>query len=55
MYIPQMYPMMWFTLFIMFTLSMVMLNQMNFFMFNQEKIKSLKQKTNSLKNKTWLW
>nr|YP_003434185.1 ATP synthase F0 subunit 8 [Prumna arctica]ADB03061.1 ATP synthase F0 subunit 8 [Prumna arctica] len=50
---PQMSPLMWFSLFIMFSIIFLMFNQLNFFSFkpkimnNSEKIKS--------KNINWKW
>nr|AYN73238.1 ATP synthase F0 subunit 8 [Tetrataenia surinama] len=50
---PQMYPLMWFSLFILFIIVMILFNQMNFFSFKmnpnkwEEKIKN--------KDLTWKW
>nr|YP_010703574.1 ATP synthase F0 subunit 8 [Bryodema qilianshanense]WCO86708.1 ATP synthase F0 subunit 8 [Bryodema qilianshanense] len=51
---PQMSPMMWFSLFIMFSITMIMFNQMNFFSYKPVKIKSIK-KTMLKNNMNWKW
>nr|YP_010703587.1 ATP synthase F0 subunit 8 [Chorthippus albonemus]YP_010734644.1 ATP synthase F0 subunit 8 [Chorthippus qingzangensis]WCO86721.1 ATP synthase F0 subunit 8 [Chorthippus albonemus]WEH01541.1 ATP synthase F0 subunit 8 [Chorthippus qingzangensis] len=51
---PQMSPLMWFSLFILFSITMIMFNQMSFFSFKPEIIKSKKMMMKS-KNKTWKW
>nr|YP_009740644.1 ATP synthase F0 subunit 8 [Heteropternis respondens]QID03606.1 ATP synthase F0 subunit 8 [Heteropternis respondens] len=51
---PQMSPMMWFSLFIMFSITMIMFNQMNFFSYMPNKNK----KTSYLMKKSkinWKW
>nr|YP_009740527.1 ATP synthase F0 subunit 8 [Conophymacris viridis]YP_009740592.1 ATP synthase F0 subunit 8 [Xiangelilacris zhongdianensis]QID03476.1 ATP synthase F0 subunit 8 [Conophymacris viridis]QID03554.1 ATP synthase F0 subunit 8 [Xiangelilacris zhongdianensis] len=52
---PQMSPMMWFLLFIMFTIVLILFNQMNFFTF---KLNPLKSKSSPLTKKmkfNWKW
>nr|ADZ56264.1 ATP synthase F0 subunit 8 [Bryodema luctuosum luctuosum] len=51
---PQMSPMMWFSLFIMFSITMIMFNQMNFFSYKLMKIKSIK-KMMEKNNMNWKW
>nr|QOL00936.1 ATP synthase F0 subunit 8 [Chorthippus nemus] len=51
---PQMSPLMWFSLFILFSITMILFNQMNFFSFKPNIIKSTK-KNNKSKNQTWKW
>nr|QDP18116.1 ATP synthase F0 subunit 8 [Chrotogonus sp. TAMUIC IGC OR284] len=54
MLIPQMSPMMWFTLFILFSATMILFNQMLFFSFKPNKINISKNKsTNNQMN--WKW
>nr|ACA80346.1 ATPase 8 [Locusta migratoria] len=47
--IPQMSPMMWFSLFIMFSMTMMLFNQLNFFSYKPNKIMS---SNNKFKKKT---
>nr|YP_004123628.1 ATP synthase F0 subunit 8 [Acrida cinerea]ADB43142.1 ATP synthase F0 subunit 8 [Acrida cinerea]APD14833.1 ATP synthase F0 subunit 8 [Acrida cinerea] len=52
---PQMSPIMWFSLFIMFSIVMIMFNQMNFFCYKPKTItnnKEMKTKSNKL---MWKW
>nr|WIW75311.1 ATP synthase F0 subunit 8 [Mecostethus sp.] len=51
---PQMSPMMWLTLFIFFSITLIMFNQFNFFSFKPNMIKSIK-KTIKSKNMNWKW
>nr|YP_011003822.1 ATP synthase F0 subunit 8 [Phymateus saxosus]WPS66393.1 ATP synthase F0 subunit 8 [Phymateus saxosus] len=55
---PQMSPMMWLPLFILFSMTMIMFNQMNFFSFKMNKI-SLNENKFKNKNKNyklmWKW
>nr|QNJ59916.1 ATP synthase F0 subunit 8 [Trimerotropis pallidipennis] len=51
---PQMSPMMWFSLFIMFSLTMILFNQMNFFSYKPNIIKST-EKMIKKKNMNWKW
>nr|YP_010836018.1 ATP synthase F0 subunit 8 [Oedipoda caerulescens]WGC89948.1 ATP synthase F0 subunit 8 [Oedipoda caerulescens]WIW75298.1 ATP synthase F0 subunit 8 [Oedipoda caerulescens] len=50
---PQMSPMMWFSLFILFSIMMIIFNQMNFFLYKPSKIKIHKKMTK--KNMNWKW
>nr|YP_003875554.1 ATP synthase F0 subunit 8 [Xyleus modestus]ADD97012.1 ATP synthase F0 subunit 8 [Xyleus modestus] len=52
---PQMSPLMWFSLFIMFSIVLILFNQMNFFSFKMEPIKSIKSDMIKSKNLTWKW
>nr|WGO58149.1 ATP synthase F0 subunit 8 [Sorineuchora shanensis] len=51
---PQMMPLMWLTLFIMFTIIMIMFNSMNYFMNIPMKSTILNKMTHKKKMK-WLW
>nr|YP_009142406.1 ATP synthase F0 subunit 8 [Trilophidia annulata]AKH04358.1 ATP synthase F0 subunit 8 [Trilophidia annulata]QOL00780.1 ATP synthase F0 subunit 8 [Trilophidia annulata] len=51
---PQMSPMMWFSLFIIFSITMMMFNQLNFFTYKPNKIKSISMK-NKKKELNWKW
>nr|QID48532.1 ATP synthase F0 subunit 8 [Celes skalozubovi] len=51
---PQMSPMMWFSLFIMFSITMIMFNQMNFFSYKPILVKKLKKMMKS-NNMNWMW
>nr|YP_009002376.1 ATP synthase F0 subunit 8 [Orinhippus tibetanus]AHH24999.1 ATP synthase F0 subunit 8 [Orinhippus tibetanus] len=51
---PQMSPTMWFSLFILFSITMIVFNQMNFFSYKPNMIKSIK-KTIKKKNMNWKW
>nr|YP_010759063.1 ATP synthase F0 subunit 8 [Oedipoda miniata]WEX31973.1 ATP synthase F0 subunit 8 [Oedipoda miniata] len=51
---PQMSPMMWFSLFILFSIAMIMFNQMNFFIYKSPTIKIFK-KTMMKKDTNWKW
>nr|YP_008144592.1 ATP synthase F0 subunit 8 [Shirakiacris shirakii]AGI51647.1 ATP synthase F0 subunit 8 [Shirakiacris shirakii] len=52
---PQMSPLMWFSLFIMFSIVLILFNQMNFFSFKPSPIKSAEKGTVMTKNLTWKW
>nr|YP_003795648.1 ATP synthase F0 subunit 8 [Gomphocerippus rufus]ADB03074.1 ATP synthase F0 subunit 8 [Gomphocerippus rufus] len=52
---PQMSPLMWFSLFILFSITMIMFNQMNFFSFKPHTINSTKKMMTKMKNQTWKW
>nr|ASQ41341.1 ATP synthase F0 subunit 8 [Schistocerca cohni] len=52
---PQMSPLMWFSLFIMFSASLILFNQMNFFSFKPNLIKSVEKSTIDMKNLNWKW
>nr|YP_010238600.1 ATP synthase F0 subunit 8 [Ceracris hoffmanni]ARU80767.1 ATPase subunit 8 [Ceracris hoffmanni] len=52
---PQMSPLMWFSLFIMFSITLILFNQMNFFSYKTNKIKSADKKMIKSKNLIWKW
>nr|QOL00923.1 ATP synthase F0 subunit 8 [Chorthippus fallax] len=52
---PQMSPLMWFSLFVLFSITLILFNQMNFFSYKINIIKSLKQKMIKSKNLIWKW
>nr|WAX39758.1 ATP synthase F0 subunit 8 [Conophyma sp.] len=52
---PQMSPLMWFSLFIMFSMTLILFNQMNFFSFKTMPIKSVKKGMMTMKNLNWKW
>nr|QOL00702.1 ATP synthase F0 subunit 8 [Omocestus haemorrhoidalis] len=52
---PQMSPLMWFSLFILFSMTMILFNQMNFFSYKPNTIKNMKKKMMKSKNQTWKW
>nr|YP_009228459.1 ATP synthase F0 subunit 8 [Gonista bicolor]ALF99720.1 ATP synthase F0 subunit 8 [Gonista bicolor] len=52
---PQMSPMMWFSLFIMFSITLIMFNQMNFFSYKPNMIKKMEKKMIDKKNLNWKW
>nr|AYN73263.1 ATP synthase F0 subunit 8 [Euryphymus sp. OR314] len=54
-HIPQMSPLMWFSLFIMFSIALILFNQMNFFSFKPKTIKSSEKELIESKNLTWKW
>nr|YP_010022488.1 ATP synthase F0 subunit 8 [Fer nigripennis]QON98898.1 ATP synthase F0 subunit 8 [Fer nigripennis] len=51
---PQMSPLMWFSLFMLFSITLVMFNQMNFFSFKPLIYKN-KSKLMHMKNMNWKW
>nr|YP_010172889.1 ATP synthase F0 subunit 8 [Melanoplus differentialis]QSH90706.1 ATP synthase F0 subunit 8 [Melanoplus differentialis] len=52
---PQMSPLMWFSLFIMFSLVLILFNQMNFFSFKPEIMKTESKSEKMNKNMNWKW
>uniref|UniRef100_UPI0031F3DEE9 ATP synthase F0 subunit 8 n=1 Tax=Dericorys tibialis TaxID=3139890 RepID=UPI0031F3DEE9 len=52
---PQMSPLMWFSLFIMFSAVLILFNQMNFFSFKTIPIKSVEKSMIKSKNLNWKW
>nr|QDP18033.1 ATP synthase F0 subunit 8 [Psedna nana] len=52
---PQMAPMMWFTLFIMFSMAMIVFNQMNFFSFKNNPFKMLSKEVTKKTQMSWKW
>nr|AYN73164.1 ATP synthase F0 subunit 8 [Prorocorypha snowi] len=53
--IPQMSPIMWFSLFIIFSTTLILFNQMNFFSFKPNTIKKMKKGMIKSKNLIWKW
>nr|AGC22264.1 ATP synthase F0 subunit 8 [Prionotropis hystrix] len=51
---PQMSPLMWLSLFILFSLTLILFNQMNFFSFKTNPIMMFKS-TEKGKNMNWKW
>nr|AYM85002.1 ATP synthase F0 subunit 8 [Copiocera sp. OR333] len=52
---PQMSPLMWFSLFILFSIVVVLFNQMNFFSFKLKPTQSIKKEMIFKKNINWKW
>nr|YP_009092246.1 ATP synthase F0 subunit 8 [Ceracris versicolor]AHV78318.1 ATP synthase F0 subunit 8 [Ceracris versicolor] len=52
---PQMSPLMWFSLFIMFSITLILFNQMNFFSYKIYMIKMNDKKMIKSKNLNWKW
>nr|YP_009562032.1 ATP synthase F0 subunit 8 [Choroedocus capensis]QAU54124.1 ATP synthase F0 subunit 8 [Choroedocus capensis] len=52
---PQMSPLMWFSLFILFSIALILFNQMSFFSFKMKPIKSVKKMMIKPKNHLWKW
>nr|YP_007627034.1 ATP synthase F0 subunit 8 [Lithidiopsis carinatus]AGC22325.1 ATP synthase F0 subunit 8 [Lithidiopsis carinatus] len=52
---PQMSPLMWFTLFIVFSATLILFNQMNFFSFKPNTIKTPESQDIKSKNLNWKW
>nr|YP_010759050.1 ATP synthase F0 subunit 8 [Ramburiella turcomana]WEX31960.1 ATP synthase F0 subunit 8 [Ramburiella turcomana] len=52
---PQMSPLMWFSLFIMFSITLILFNQMNFFSYKPKIIESNKKGMIKSKNLIWKW
>nr|YP_003434068.1 ATP synthase F0 subunit 8 [Traulia szetschuanensis]ACF71057.1 ATP synthase F0 subunit 8 [Traulia szetschuanensis] len=52
---PQMSPLMWFSLFTIFSITLIIFNQMNFFSFKPEIIKNIKKSMTESKNLNWKW
>nr|YP_009562019.1 ATP synthase F0 subunit 8 [Stenocatantops splendens]YP_009988389.1 ATP synthase F0 subunit 8 [Stenocatantops mistshenkoi]QAU54122.1 ATP synthase F0 subunit 8 [Stenocatantops splendens]QID03814.1 ATP synthase F0 subunit 8 [Stenocatantops splendens]QNM39688.1 ATP synthase F0 subunit 8 [Stenocatantops mistshenkoi]QON98859.1 ATP synthase F0 subunit 8 [Stenocatantops mistshenkoi]QON98872.1 ATP synthase F0 subunit 8 [Stenocatantops splendens] len=52
---PQMSPLMWFSLFILFSFVLILFNQMNFFSFKPLIIKSAEKGEIEKKNLIWKW
>nr|YP_010996534.1 ATP synthase F0 subunit 8 [Aeropedellus prominemarginis]WPE03570.1 ATP synthase F0 subunit 8 [Aeropedellus prominemarginis] len=51
----QMSPLMWFSLFILFSITMILFNQMNFFFYKPNIIKSMSKMMMKSKNQIWKW
>nr|YP_009364878.1 ATP synthase F0 subunit 8 [Aiolopus thalassinus]ARJ31505.1 ATP synthase F0 subunit 8 [Aiolopus thalassinus] len=51
---PQMSPMMWFSLFIIFSITLILFNQLNFFSFKPKLIEKMTKMIKS-KNMNWKW
>nr|AYN73285.1 ATP synthase F0 subunit 8 [Paulinia acuminata] len=54
-YIPQMSPIMWFSLFIMFSIALILFNQLNFFSFKMNTIKQKMKNSMKIKEMNWKW
>nr|AUJ22870.1 ATP synthase F0 subunit 8 [Apocephalus antennatus] len=52
---PQMAPISWLILFIIFSTTFILFNIMNYFMSLNTSPESLKQKSNSFKSMNWKW
>nr|QDP18127.1 ATP synthase F0 subunit 8 [Algete brunneri] len=52
---PQMAPMMWFSLFMIFSTTMILFNQMMYFSFKNNKTTLMKKSMNILKKNNWKW
>nr|YP_009740800.1 ATP synthase F0 subunit 8 [Sinopodisma lushiensis]QID03788.1 ATP synthase F0 subunit 8 [Sinopodisma lushiensis] len=52
---PQMSPLMWFSLFIMFSIVLILFNQMNFFSFKPMIMKSEQKSKIKNMNLNWKW
>nr|AYM85067.1 ATP synthase F0 subunit 8 [Spathosternum nigrotaeniatum] len=52
---PQMSPLMWFSLFILFSIALMLFNQMNFFSFKPTIIKKSSKQTTESKFLNWKW
>nr|YP_009967201.1 ATP synthase F0 subunit 8 [Sinopodisma pieli]ATO88556.1 ATP synthase F0 subunit 8 [Sinopodisma pieli] len=52
---PQMSPLMWFSLFIMFSIVFILFNQMNFFSFKPMILKTEEKEQIKNKNLNWKW
>nr|QDP18104.1 ATP synthase F0 subunit 8 [Sphenarium purpurascens] len=52
---PQMSPLMWFSLFILFSMALIMFNQMIFFSFKVNKILFNKKESNKNYQLNWKW
>nr|QNJ59918.1 ATP synthase F0 subunit 8 [Xyronotus aztecus] len=54
-YIPQMSPLMWLSLLILFSMTVFLFNQMNFFSFKPQKIEIKSMKMIKEKFMNWKW
>nr|AIR76494.1 ATP synthase F0 subunit 8 [Eozubovskya planicaudata]QOL00819.1 ATP synthase F0 subunit 8 [Zubovskya koeppeni] len=52
---PQMSPLMWFSLFILFSIVLIMFNQMNFFSFKPNVIENKEKSKIKSKKLNWKW
>nr|QNJ59908.1 ATP synthase F0 subunit 8 [Acrolophitus hirtipes] len=52
---PQMSPIMWFSLFIIFSITLILFNQMNFFSYKPIVVSSSKKSMIKSKNLIWKW
>nr|AYQ22827.1 ATP synthase F0 subunit 8 [Jivarus ronderosi] len=52
---PQMSPLMWFSLFFLFSIMLILFNQVNFFSFKPNIIEKTKKSTIESKNLIWKW
>nr|YP_007627021.1 ATP synthase F0 subunit 8 [Lentula callani]AGC22312.1 ATP synthase F0 subunit 8 [Lentula callani] len=53
--IPQMSPLMWFSLFILFSMTLLLFNQMNFFSFKMNPTKMNKKSEMKISKINWKW
>nr|YP_009989158.1 ATP synthase F0 subunit 8 [Epacromius coerulipes]QNM40735.1 ATP synthase F0 subunit 8 [Epacromius coerulipes] len=51
---PQMSPMMWFSLFIIFSITLILFNQLNFFSYKPNMMEKMKKLIKG-KNMNWKW
>nr|YP_001648703.1 ATP synthase F0 subunit 8 [Oxya chinensis]ABN79391.1 ATP synthase F0 subunit 8 [Oxya chinensis] len=52
---PQMSPMMWFSLFILFSITLILFNQINFFSYKPMILKKTEKESIFMKNMNWKW
>nr|AGC22363.1 ATP synthase F0 subunit 8 [Hemicharilaus monomorphus] len=52
---PQMSPLMWFSLFIMFSITLILFSQLNFFSFKPSPIKSFESTKKEIMKINWKW
>nr|YP_009328085.1 ATP synthase F0 subunit 8 [Oxya hyla]YP_009515612.1 ATP synthase F0 subunit 8 [Dnopherula yuanmowensis]AKF02251.1 ATP synthase F0 subunit 8 [Oxya hyla intricata]APD14931.1 ATP synthase F0 subunit 8 [Oxya hyla]AST09095.1 ATP synthase F0 subunit 8 [Dnopherula yuanmowensis] len=52
---PQMSPLMWFSLFIIFSITLILFNQMNFFSYKPLIFSKTKSELINMKNMNWKW
>nr|AIT59006.1 ATP synthase F0 subunit 8 [Qinlingacris elaeodes] len=52
---PQMSPLMWFSLFILFSIILILFNQMNFFLFKTKMLNNMEKSKIESKNLSWKW
>nr|YP_010026187.1 ATP synthase F0 subunit 8 [Oxytauchira flange]QOQ37031.1 ATP synthase F0 subunit 8 [Oxytauchira flange] len=52
---PQMSPIMWLSLFILFSITMMLFNNMNFFLYKPSILKKMESKPINMKNTHWKW
>nr|QDP18070.1 ATP synthase F0 subunit 8 [Ochrophlegma sp. TAMUIC IGC OR279] len=52
---PQMSPIMWFSMFILFSMTLILFNQLMFFSFKIKKISFFKKNMNNIIKFNWKW